>query len=110
MACFASASRVYYIPEFMKQLFLIWTMGISISSACAQFHDKLQGKPYDTEANNVTEGSPLFPEGWYKGVITLKSGEILDGIPIRYDKVNDRLLYEEEGQFYTAGPEVIQFH
>ncbi len=85
-------------------------MGISISSACAQFHDKLQGKPYDTEANNVTEGSPLFPEGWYKGVITLKSGEILDGIPIRYDKVNDRLLYEEEGQFYTAGPEVIQFH
>jgi|GEM_PF-815256 len=74
----------------------------------AQIHEKLQGKLYE----NITsaEGEALFPDGWFKGVVTLKSNEIFDGVLIRYDKINDKLLYQENGQIYTAGPEVVAFH
>lgn len=94
----------------MKKLILLFAVIHFAFAAKAQFHAKLQGKPYPATDQNFAEGNIHFPDGWYKGVITLKSTEVLDGIPIRYDKVNDQLLYMENEKIYIAGPEVIYFH
>jgi hypothetical protein len=94
----------------MRHVILVLCFWLSISTALAQFHEKLQGKPFDVETNKVNQGESLFLDGWYKGYVKLKSGEVLDGISIRYDKINDQLLYEENEQYYIAGPSVVQFH
>lgn len=94
----------------MKYFLLLTSWLLGMTTSMAQFHEKLQGKPYDPEAAQVQQGETLFLDGWYQGYIKLKSGEVLDGVTLRYDKANDQVLYEEAGQYYIAGANVIQFH
>lgn len=74
-----------------------------------QFVPDMTGKQL-TDAKYVDlTGTPYFIDQWLNGEVKLSDGKIIKPTEIKYDMVEDKLLFQAEGKIFEFSPPVLSF-
>lgn len=82
----------------MKYLIVLLSFSAIVAHAqyIVQPYGDMQGTPLKEIKYENVEGTPYFLDYWIKGRVTMKSGKKYADMPIKYDTMNDRLIFQAE--------------
>ena len=84
----------------------------TINLTKAQFEfipDPTTGKPLTTARYENVTGTPYLIDAWLNGEVKLANGSIVKPKAIKYDAVEDKLLFQEGGKIFEFFPKVAVF-
>jgi hypothetical protein len=85
-----------------RQLFIIcFVLAVSFSIGKAQPARDALGRPLIIHQYVDVEGSPYLIDDWAKGVIKLKDGRTYKNMDIKYDQIEDKLLFRNPKDYAT---------
>ena len=92
-------------------LFLaIHVLAINLSKAQYEFiPDQTTGKPLTTARYENVTGTPFLIDAWLHGEVKLANGSIVKPKAIKYDAVEDKLLFQQDGKIFEFFPKVAVF-
>lgn len=97
-----------------KYLILLFAAihALSINVSKAQFEfipDQTTGKPLTTARYENVTGTPYLIDAWLNGEVKLANGSIVKPKAIKYDAVDDKLLFQQDGKTFEFFPKVAVF-
>lgn len=96
------------IKIFLLAFLLLNIIG-GIAYAQYEFVPDLSGKPLtDSKYVNLT-GTPFFIDQWVSGDVKLADGKLVKPTELKYDMVEDKLLFKAEGKTFEFYPPVLSF-
>ncbi|MFC3561227.1 hypothetical protein [Pedobacter jamesrossensis] len=94
-----------------RKLFLISALCLFIHEVDAQyvFIPDQNGRPLtDARYENLT-GSPYFVDEWTNAEVKLADNNVIKPTEVRYDMVEDKLLFKQDNKVYEFSPKVAAF-
>lgn len=89
---------------------LINILTISLSKAQYEFiPDQTTGKPLTASRYENVTGTPYLIDAWLNGEVKLANGSIVKPKAIKYDVVDDKLLFQQDGKTFEFFPKVAMF-
>ncbi|WP_293309971.1 hypothetical protein [Pedobacter sp. UBA5917] len=82
----------------MKYLIILLSFCSIVAQAqyIVQPYGDMQGTPLKEIKYENVDGTPYLFDYWIKGKVTLKSGKQYKDMPIKYDVMNDKLIFQAE--------------
>ena len=74
-----------------------------------QFVPDMTGKQLTDSKYVDLTGTPYFIDEWLNGDVKLSDGKIIKASEIKYDMVEDKLLFKAEGKTFEFSPPVLSF-
>jgi hypothetical protein len=92
-------------------LFLVINvLAINLSKAQYEFiPDQTTGKPLTTARYENVTGTPFLIDAWLNGEVKLANGSVVKPKAIKYDAVEDKLLFQQDGKIFEFFPKVAVF-
>lgn len=84
----------------------------AVSSSKAQYEfipDPTTGKPLTASRYENVTGTPYLIDAWLTGEVKLANGSIVKPKSIKYDAVDDKLLFLQDGKPFEFFPKVAMF-
>jgi hypothetical protein len=89
---------------------VINVLAINLSKAQYEFiPDQTTGKPLTTARYENITGTPYLIDVWLNGEVKLANGSIVKPKAIKYDAVEDKLLFQQGGKTFEFFPKVAVF-
>jgi len=81
----------------IKKTLLISTLLLSFgtSQIFAQAVSDVNGRNYRVKSSSDIKGSPYFTDNFIKGILKLKNGKEINGLALKYDLMDDLVLYKD---------------
>jgi len=88
----------------MKKSYLVLTVGLLISGLLVNAQDIQShalssfgffNNNFDEKYSRDMDGSPYLHTDWAKGIVKLANGEVFNGLDLKFDEIDNQLLYKD---------------